>query len=126
MGDITYTDKMTTAETIQYILRKMGDEAATDGFDKEFEDLVDLLCLIISPLIVAGDQEQEWRDLDEHGKGLKIQQTLEMGLAKRVRIHTKMFLAMKVIHKNRMLFRNINTYKWDFDPEEKETKVSEG
>lgn len=122
--DVTYQDRMTTAETIQYMLRKMADEAATDGFDKEFEDLVDLLCLVISPLISAGDQETEWLDIDKIGKGINIHEIVKIGLAKRERIHDKMYLAMKIIHKNKMLFRNVNTYKWDFDPEEIETKVS--
>lgn len=124
-GGTTYTDRMTTAETIQYYLRKMADEAASDGFDKEFEDLVDLLMYTISPLIAGADLVDDWDDIELIGGDLKITDSIKMGVAKRKRIRKKMILAMKIIDKNKMLFRHVNTFKWEFDPLEIKTKVSD-
>ena len=116
----TYTDRMTTAETIQYYLRKMADEAASDGFDKEFEDLVDLLCLTISPLVHNADRTDEWNSINEIGKDTDIMNTIQLGKDKRQRITKKMILAMDIINSNKMLFRHVNTFKWEFDPNDLE------
>lgn len=115
-GGVAYTDRMTTAETIQYYLRKMADEAATDGFDKEFEDLVDLLMFTISPMTRKADLNEKWQEINEIGKGLDVFDTVKMGKSKRERIEKKMVMAMQIIDDNKMLFRNVNTFKWEFDP----------
>lgn len=120
---VAYTDRMTTAETIQFYLRQMAIEAARDGFDEEFEDLVDLLMFTISPLILNADMVDVWEGYDKIGKDLDIFATVKMGLAKRERIRKKMILAMKIINDNKMLFRNVNTFKWEFDPLELETTL---
>ena len=116
----SYTDRMTTAETIQYYLRKMADEAASDGFDKEFEDLVDLLMFTISPMTRKANLTEKWQDINKIGKGLDVFDTVKMGQAKRQRSEEMMVMAMKIIDDNKMLFRNVNTFKWEFDPMELE------
>lgn len=115
-GGVAYTDRMTTAETIQYYLRKMADEAAADGFDKEFEDLVDLLMFTISPMIRKANLTETWQDINKIGADIDRFDTVITGRAKRQRIEKKMVLAMKIIDDNKMLFRNVNTFKWEFDP----------
>lgn len=122
-GGVAYTDRMTTAETIQYYLRKMADEAATDGFDKEFEDLVDLLMFTISPMVRKADMTDKWKEINDIGAGLSVfDDIIALGKAKRQRIEKKMVLAMKIIDDNKMLFRNVNTFKWEFDPMKYDTK----
>lgn len=94
----------------------MFKESAQDGFDKEFEDVVDLMGFMISPLIKKADKWDEWETIEKHGSEIPITDTVKTNRAKRQRIRDKMILVMEILNDNKLLLKSIGSHKWDFDP----------
>lgn len=120
-GDMAvFPNKMDFNSIIVYYHYLMGQEAAKDGWEKEFEDLVDLL-LITLHSIFNNEEIAKWEDIDDRGspEDLKLMtsEPLKAGTKKRKRIKNKLMLASKVIHKNKIGFKHLKEYKHDFDPE---------
>lgn len=126
-GETTvFPNKMDMNSVVVYYHYLMGQEAASDGWEKEFEDLVDLL-LITLHTIFSKPQLAEWTLIDDRGSEEDLQLVMsdpfKAGVKKRARIKEKLMLAEKVIHKNKMGFKHLKEYKWDFDPESIPQKV---
>ena len=120
-GETTvFPNKMDFNSIVVYYHYLMGQEAAKDGWEKEFEDLVDLL-LITLHSIFKEDEMKKWNDVDDRGTeedlNLALSDPLRSGMKKRKRIKNKLMLASKVIHRTKMGFKHIGEYKSDFDPE---------
>ena len=126
-GETTvFPNKMDMNSVVIYYHYLMGQEAAADGWEKEFEDLVDLL-LITLHTIFNEKNMAEWTLIDDRGSEADLQLVLsdpfKAGVKKRRRIKEKLMLAEKVIHKNKMGFKHLKEYTWDFDPESIPQKV---
>ena len=111
-----FTDRLDFQSTIMFGLQAMFKEAAADGFDKEFEDIVDLLCFQISFLIKRAGKWDEWVDLDKIGADTPIADTVGQLKHKRTRIRKKMILAVEVLDKYKLLLKKVDSFKWDFNP----------
>lgn len=116
-----FPHKMDMNSVVIYYYYLMGQEAAKDGWEKEFEDLVDLL-LIALHCIFDEKESKAWEEIDNRGSeeemALLEGDPLKFGIKKRKRIKEKLKLATMVIDKNKLGFKHIKEYKSDFDPEE--------
>lgn len=115
-----FPNKMDMNSVIIYYHYLMGQEAAKDGWVKEFEDLVDLLLITLHSIF--NDKEiAKWEKIDDRGSEEELQlmmsDPIKAGGKKRLRIKEKLMLASKVIHKNKIGFKHLKEYKSDFDPE---------
>ncbi len=120
-GETTvFPNKMDFNSIIVYYHYLMGQEAAKDGWKKEFEDLVDLL-LITLHSIFDKKEMAKWGKIDDRGSDQELElvatDPVRAGINKRKRIKEKLMLASKVIHNNKMGFKHLKEYKHDFDPE---------
>lgn len=95
----------------------MINEAASDGFDREFEDMVDLELWNIDHLI-KDDKREELKEIDKVGEGCAITDKIGMSKFKRIRISRKLRLSTEILHKNRLWGKTVGKFKWDFNPEE--------
>lgn len=97
----------------------MINEAASDGFDREFEDMVDLELWNIDHLI-SDETREDLKEIDAIGADGDITDKIGSSKNKRIRISRKLRLSTKILHKNRLWGKTVGKFKWDFNPEEYE------
>ncbi len=114
-----YTDRLNFPATLMFMLQQMSIEAARDGFCRQFEDQVDLLIYCVDPLLRTDEHEEVIRaDLD--GADLRPDQgdQWSYGVAKRRRIKAKLLVAIRVMHRNKLLLKHVEEGKYEFNPSE--------
>ena len=109
MSEFEYSDRMTFAETVNFHLRAMTKELATDGMDDQFEDMVDFFGV----LIWADFNENErgkWNDLSEYEIGLeKAIDYKKWSIAKRFRCLERIKLGMLMLDREEILRKRTRT-----------------
>lgn len=116
MAEYTYPDKLGFGETLMFTLRVMANELASDGLEKEYEDLVDHLCYLMSPFIAEVEKTEEWEEIERIGEGLTREKDLvEWSKAKRERIRKKMVLCLDLMQKYKLLLRRHQTFDTEYD-----------
>jgi hypothetical protein len=116
----TYTKELDFQQVIFIGRVAMINEAATDGFDREFEDMVDLELWNIDHLI-DDDTREVLKEIEGVGKDCALTDKIGMSKHKRIRIGRKLKLSTKILHKNRLWGKTVGKFKWDFNPEEYES-----
>jgi len=117
--DYTYQDKLTFKETIMFHLRVMSKEGATDGWDKEYEDLVDQLGIYCWAYF-SEDEKAQWNEIDNHRPSLMdYNNPDQIGRDQRKRIIGKMRMAMIKLDDMKILLTKVRSFGVDLDlPEE--------
>jgi len=118
-GKEQYTKELDFQQVIFIGRVAMINEAATDGFDREFEDMVDLELWNIDHLI-KDEAREELKEIDRIGADCPITDKIGSSKHKRVRIGRKLKLSTAILHKNRLWGKTVGKFKWDFNPEEYE------
>lgn len=113
----SYTKELDFQQVIFIGRVAMINEAATDGFDREFEDMVDLELWNIDHLI-NDETRVVLEEIECIGAECSITDKIESSKHKRKRIARKLKLSTKILHKNRLWGKTVGKYKWDFNPEE--------
>ena len=113
----TYTKELDFQQVIFIGRVAMINEAATDGFDREFEDMVDLELWNIDHL-VNDETRATLEEINCIGKECAITDKISSSRHKRDRIGKKLKLSTKILHKNRLWGKTVGKFKWDFNPEE--------
>jgi len=111
----TYPDKLGYGETIMFHIRCMSSELGQDGMDKEFEDMVDFLGLLVWPYL-GEDERKEWDEVAKDGLEHDIStEPILWGKAKRRRIQGKTRIAMGILDKKGLLLKKIASHDADME-----------
>lgn len=114
-GKYTYTDRLDFPSTLMFIVRQMGVEAGAEGFQSQFEDIVDLLCFCLSPFIDEAGRKAEWEAIEKEGFDIPITDSLNFQRSKRKRIRSKLLLCFEVMQKNKLLLKRVQEFGHEFD-----------
>lgn len=115
-----YTKELDFQQVIFIGRVAMINESATDGFDREFEDMVDLELWNIDHLI-DDETREKLKAIEKIGEDCPITDKLGMSKFKRQRISGKLRLSTAILHKNRLWGKTVGKFRWDFNPEEFES-----
>lgn len=119
-GKDQYTKELDFQQVIFIGRVAMINEAATDGFDREFEDMVDLELWNIDHLI-DDETRDKLKEIECIGAECSITDKVEGSKNKRIRIGQKLRMSTAILHKNRLWGKTVGKFKWDFNPEEYES-----
>ena len=114
-----YTKELDFQQVIFIGRVAMINEAASDGFDREFEDMSDLELWNIDHLI-NDENREKIRLINQIGVDTPVTDKILSGKQKRDRIGKKLRLSTAILHKNRLWGKTVGKYKWDFNPEDHE------